>query len=81
MYLCIASGNNSSMELAKVISEANQTISAIQKLIAELHTVPENLIDLNNFASIYIYGFQGVISHLSDAILNVFQQKYNLYNY
>lgn len=75
MYLCIASGNNLQInhQLTPVISDASLAMAAIQKLSSTLQSVPENITDLNNFAATYIYGFQGVISHLSDSILNAFK--------
>lgn len=75
MYICIASGNNPQInhQLTPVISDASLAMTAIQKLSATLQTVPENITDLNNFASTYIYGFQGVISYLSDSILRAFK--------
>ena len=73
MYMCIASGNTPNLQ--KIIKDLELALSGINKLVAEVQSLPLDLATLNNFAATYIYGFQGVISYLSNSIVNSFSSQ------
>lgn len=83
MYLCQAS--KSDANLSGLINNFNIALTAIQNLIAKLNTIKTtgtssksstSITDLSNFANIYIYAFEGVISSLSKGLSSTFNLAY-----
>lgn len=71
MYLCQASKVNSSISTA-LIPQFMLGLEAMYSLISNLSVVSPNYISLNAFSSVYIYGFEAIISKLSQLVTSFF---------